>query len=239
MNCPKCNSYVKDGTSFCSECGFPLNSAAARQQPQYQQPQYQQPQCQQPQYQQPQYQQPQYQQPQYQQPQYRPQAPVNNGGVPEFTYAPDGRQIGMNWFKFIIYFQLFLSCVVNVYNGIQMMSGGQYKGMAELVYNTIKGMKGIDIVFGLLFIVLGVAAIVVRFQMSGFKKQGPVMYMGFCAAVCLVSLAYIIAVKIIVSKYTDDTSSLNSASIVQLISTGVMLAVNIPYFKNRQHLFVN
>ena len=120
-----------------------------------------------------------------------------------------------------------------------MMSGGQYKGLSELVYNTYKGLKGIDIFFGLLYIVLAAAAIVVRFQMAGFKKQGPAMYIGLCAAVCLVSLAYLIAVKILLSKYWDDTSSLNSSSVVQLISTGVMLAVNIPYFKNRQHLFVN
>ena len=245
MNCPKCNSIVDAGSAFCSECGCPLTPAAAPQpqpQPQqYQQPQYQQPQYQQPQYQQPQYQQPQYQQPQYQQPQYQqPQQQSAGGSVPASTVGPNGQQLGMNWFKFIIYFQLFASCAINLYNGIRVLTGAHYSGMAKLVYSMFKGLKAVDILFGLVFIALAAGAIFVRFQLSGFKAMGPKLYLGLLIAACAASVAYVIAVVIVLRSRTGvAVGSLIATPIIQVLVTGTMVVVNYIYFKNRKHLFTN
>ena len=257
MICPKCNSIVKDGIKFCSECGQLLQAQPQQpqyqqpqyqqpqyqqtqyQQPQYQQPQYQQPQYQQPQYQQPQYQQPQYQQPQYQQPQYQ-QPQASGSKVPAVTYAPDGTQLGMNWFKFIIYFQLFAAAVINIYNSILLFTGGHYQGMSNLVYRTFKGLKAIDITFGLIFLLLTGAAILVRFMLSGFKQIGPKLYLAYLATVGVANLLYIIAVRIVVSRVSSGANmTLSVSSIMQIIVTTVFLIINTIYFKNRKHLFVN
>lgn len=236
MNCPKCNSIVDAGSAFCSECGCPLTPAAAPQPQQYQ-PQQQQYQPQQ-QYQQPQYQQPQqqYQQPQYQQPQQQ----SAGGSVPAFTVGPNGQQLGMNWFKFIIYFQLFASCAINLYTGIRVLTGAHYGGVAKLVYSMFKGLKAVDILFGLLVIALAAGAIFVRFQLSGFKAMGPKLYLGLLIAACATSVAYVIAVVIVLRSRTGiAVGSIIARPIIQILVTGTMVVVNYIYFKNRKHLFTN
>ncbi len=171
-------------------------------------------------------------------------APVQSGSVPSYTISPDGRQIGMNWFKFIIWVQLFLSALVGAVNGIRLCTGSIYvqdgQDLRDLIYSMIDGLKGCDVTFGIIFLLLAGAAIFVRFQLSGFKTNGPVFYVGYLSVVLLATIAYIITVSSIISKYGAGIGDILSPSIIaQLITSFVLIIVNIIYFKNRKHLFVN
>ena len=53
----------------------------------------------------------------------------------------------MGWFKFIIYFQLFASAVINAALGITAFTGSHYDGKAELVYAFFPGMSAVDKVY--------------------------------------------------------------------------------------------
>ena len=238
MFCPKCGTTVDNGARFCPVCGTVMPAPQAPQQPQYQAPQYQQPQYQQPQYQQPQYQQPQYQapQPQYQQPQYQApqyQQPQYQNGAPLNQNAA----LGMGWYKFLIYFALFASAILNAVNGINLFTGEMYDGAAELVYEIIDGLQALDMFVAGASIVVACMAIYVRMRLAGYYKNGPKMLNNLYLAVVAVQLIYIIGIYII---FEDAAEAVDFGGAYTNIAIGcAMMGVNASYFKKRAHLFVN
>lgn len=218
MFCNKCGNALDNNAMFCDKCGQPTG-IQQQQQPAYQQPTYQQPAYQQPTYQQPGYQDPAYPQPGY----YNP--------VPQQPPMP------MGWYKFLIYFSLFAGAVMNLITGIMMLSGSHYGENSALVYAMIGDLKEFDSVMGIVAIGLAVFGIFTRFQLSGYKKSGPMMVMILYIAVAVYNAAYVIGLQNIlpslVSGYVDFTSSYSS-----IASSIVFAIVNYIYFKKRAHLFV-
>ncbi len=148
------------------------------------------------------------------------------------------QQLGMNWFKFIIYFQLFVTAITGVVNGFRIMTGLHY-GLdsveVEIVYLFYSGLKTLDIVTGIMLILIGIFAIFTRFMLAGYKKSGPPMYLGLQIANILISIVYIIAFYSIL----DSIEDINSSTFVSLIVSIVLLIINVIYFNKRKHLFVN
>ena len=224
MFCPNCGTDLSGAGRFCPNCGQPVGTpeqaAPAVQQPQYQQQvQYQQP------YQQPQYQQPQYQQPQYQQPYQQPMQAA----------APQ-----MNWYKFLIYFALFASAVVNGINAIRFFTGliNGSASEAEWLYEFFPSWKMLDIIMGLLFIVLAALAVFARFRLAGYYKNGPTcLYLTYALA-ALCNVVYLVGVAIVISDSMISLGDLNIAStVVNIIVPIVMVVVNMIYFNKRKALF--
>lgn len=113
------------------------------------------------------------------------------------------QELGMKWYKFNINFSLFFVGVLGVLSGI---------------LNLIQ----LNIDSAVLWIVYGVFAVVVRFRLSGFKKDAPIMM------VCL-NVVYAV-----VQGYDALMYGGNPA-----FALGVILAIlNYIYFKKRKELFV-
>ena len=225
MFCPKCGAQMEDNAPFCRYCGQSLTQQPTYQQP-VQQPTYQQPVYQQPVYQQP-VQQPTYQQPTYQQPAYQqPGAPLN--------HAPD---MPMKWFKFVIYVQLFLAALVNLGSAVQALTGSQYNGEADLVYAFFPALKTADTLYGILCIAAAVFAIVTRFQLSGYRANGPKFYIGLLVANIVIPIIYGVMASSAMSGF--DTSSIWSSTAGSMVGSVILLVCNIIYFNKRKHLFVN
>ncbi|MCD8322925.1 MAG: zinc ribbon domain-containing protein [Oscillospiraceae bacterium] len=148
--------------------------------------------------------------------------------------APQTNQPTMKWFKFIIWVQLFLSALGNLGTGLSLVTGLTYGEYASSVYYYFTGLKAVDIFCGLLTIALGIVAIYVRFQLSGFRRRGPDLYLYYLAANIVVSFLYIILTSVVIGTFAGDTTS-----IVSLIASAVLIAINSIYFKKRRHLFVN
>lgn len=93
MYCPNCRSQLIDGSIYCPVCGTQLAQA---QQVNYQQMNYQQP---------------------VQQP---VQQMTSNGNYVQQPIQSQIRQkpLGMKWFKFLIYFQLFAASLVSLLTGV-------------------------------------------------------------------------------------------------------------------------
>ena len=153
-----------------------------------------------------------------------------------YNQAPQQPQpeLGMKWFHFVIYFQLFVSTLVGLWNGFQLLTGRIYGENTDRVYSYFSGLKGVDTIIGICYIALGIFSLVTRFMLADFKKSGPAMYIGMQVADLVVLIAYIASVTSIVDGLSEYISSSNYGSLATSI---VMLICNIVYFKKRKHLF--
>lgn len=140
----------------------------------------------------------------------------------------------MKWFKFIIYFQLWAGMLVNLVTAGKYFTGAYYEGNAEMVYRFFPALQPLDIVMGVVCLALAVYAVVVQRALAKFRAKGPMMYYLMYIVNTAVTVLYLIIGSIIIgqSAFTAEVAG-------SIIGSIVMLFVNIPYFNNRKHLFVN
>ena len=148
---------------------------------------------------------------------------------------------GMKWFNFIIWIQLFLTALLGLINGIRLISGGVYGKNASAVYNTFGGLKVLDVIVGILFLLIAVAAVFVRFQLAGFKMNAPRLYLILLITIVSVTLVYYVIAGIILTKDSRLSFSdiLEPSTVVSMATSLVLVFVNMVYFEKRKHLFIN
>ena len=141
---------------------------------------------------------------------------------------------GMKWFKFIIYFQLWAGMLVNLVTAGKYFTGAYYEGNAEMVYRFFPALQPLDIVMGVVCLALAVYAVVVQRALAKFRAKGPMMYYLMYIVNTAVTVLYLIIGSIIIgqSAFTAEVAG-------SIIGSIVMIFINIPYFNNRKHLFVN
>ncbi len=169
----------------------------------------------------------------------------NYGNSGQGTY-PGGNQYqnpnvqmgpGMGWYKFLIYFALFASAILNVVSGFLTIFGVQYDGAADVVYMVFGGMRALDIIIGLATIAIGVFAIVVRQSLAHFKKGAVKNVITLYVVAFVVSLLYVILASVVTG--IPIGSFLSGTTLVNFLVAILMIVVNYVYFKNRQDMFVN
>lgn len=233
--CPNCNTACDDALVLCPRCGTRLPAA----QPPYGQqrpPQGQQPYGygQQP--------------PQGQQPYGYGQQPYGYGQQPFPQQKPQAIPgLGMNWFKFIIYFQLFAAALGNLILGIVMLTGNQYNteygNISEIMYLMFPSLKTLDIFVGICMILLAAGCIFARMRLAGFYANGPKLYLCVLAASIAVNLIYIVAFFVIFGDVIQglglDGAALEIVSqfVGMMIGYVILVIVNSIYFKKRAQLF--
>lgn len=92
----------------------------------------------------------------------------------------------------------------------------------------------VDIVMGVVCLALAVYAVVVQRALAKFRAKGPMMYYLMYIVNTAATVLYLLIGSIIIgqSAFTAEVAG-------SIIGSLVMLFVNIPYFNNRKHLFVN
>lgn len=221
MYCPNCRSQLIDGSIYCPVCGTQLAQA---QQVNYQQMNYQQP----------------VQQMNYQQP-VQPQM-VNNGNYVQQPVQPQMQQkpLGMKWFKFLIYFQLFVASLVSLLTGVFLFTGKIYTGASaeevELLYMYFPNLKTFNLCMGVVYVVLCILYLVTRFMLSGYRKAGPAMLIAMYVGSLLISVLLVLITLQLVGGVVYE---INITTITSVITSIVMIVCNIIYFKKRKHLFIN
>ena len=150
---------------------------------------------------------------------------------------PMGYPFPMKWYKFLIYFSLFASTVMNGTSGFQSLFGIQYGTAKELVYRTYSGLQALDIVMGIGMIAIAVLALYTRFRLSGFHKNGPKMLTILYLCVVILNAGYILGLMLIVPEIGNTTEII--ASIASTMMSLIILFVNREYFRRRASLFVN
>ncbi len=144
----------------------------------------------------------------------------------------------MKWYNFLIFFALWAGAILNLLTGITHLFGWTYAAVgtsSKEIYATLgQGLQILDIVMGAAMIGLGIFSIVVRFQLAGYKKQGPRLLLVLYGVSVVVSILYPIIASAITSVNVMDSSLISS-----LVVSLVMMFVNYVYFKKRAHLFCN
>lgn len=146
----------------------------------------------------------------------------------------------MAWFKFLIYFMLFANAAINIFTAVTYLTGSVYLGEdmtmsdVEALYMFYPTAKMIDVIYGVLLIALAAYAIFTRFQLSGFKRRGPFLFILMYVLNLVIGLLYSISIMV-----TLGASPLDYISLVpSIITSVVMIFVNVVYFKKREELFV-
>ncbi len=146
----------------------------------------------------------------------------------------------MAWFKFLIYFMLFANAAINIFTAVTYLTGSVYLGEdmtmsdVEALYMFYPTAKMIDVIYGVLLIALAAYAIFTRFQLSGFKRRGPFLFILMYVLNLVIGLLYGISIM-----FTLETGLLGFISFVpSIITSVVMIFVNVVYFRKREELFV-
>ena len=146
----------------------------------------------------------------------------------------------MAWFKFLIYFMLFANAAINIFTAVTYLTGSIYldgdmtMSDVEVLYMFYPTAKMIDVIYGVLLIALAAYAIFTRFQLSGFKRRGPFLFILMYVLNLVIGLLYSISIM-----FTFETGLLGFISFVpSIITSVVMIFVNVVYFRKREELFV-
>ncbi|MCD8222658.1 MAG: hypothetical protein LUD07_10870 [Clostridiales bacterium] len=143
----------------------------------------------------------------------------------------------MKWFKFVIWVQLFLTAFVSLGCACGYLSGMYSKINTgyHMPYSYFRGLRLLDIIIGIIYLLLAAADIYTRFQLSGFKRIAPRLYIYLLIFNMVIPMLYLVLFHLIVLSKLIVTPTM----IVTVVIDGIMIALNIIYFKKREHLFVN
>lgn len=165
----------------------------------------------------------------------------------QYAYPP-ATALPMKWYKFLINFMLFFSAALNAINGIKLIIGDQYRDgnvdMSGLVYSQFGALKTVDVVYGIVLIAFALFTLYTRSRLAGYCKNGPKMLLLmyilnfafavlYTAAVYITLASYGVSLSIVDFLLTDGVTVLTTA-----VADGVMIVINLEYFRNRKHLFV-
>lgn len=252
MICPNCGANISGSIRYCASCGADtglreseattanLTSNMAPNQS-YQNgynQQYNQQQNIYPQYN-AQYDQPvQQTQQQFSQPSYYEQhSYLEHKDPPNLPY------IGMAWYRFVIYFQLFACAAMSIFYGVRFLTGHQYGEYKNLYWSYFDGLKTLDLVHAITYFVIAVSAIIIRFMLANYKKNSPKMYIGMIIVIVLSDIIYLFVILGIINKrarvHVGLFDVVDYMFVIELVIYTIMIVCNIIYFKKRSYLFTN
>ena len=148
----------------------------------------------------------------------------------------NGKPIGMKWYKFLIYFALFIGSLLNFLQSFKYLTGSMYleQGVtAKMVYAYYgEFLKVVDIMYGLFLIAISIMGLVLRHKLANYKPGADIFAYIFYSLAFGGSFMYSLLVSDIISV------PIGAEQIGSLIGYGVFLALTIRYFNRRAHLFV-
>ena len=164
--------------------------------------------------------------------------------MPTAVPADPAKVYRMAWFKFIIYFQLFANAVLMLFNAVSGISGLGYGDSAELIYAVCPMLKAVDVIYGVLCLAFAVTAVLVRQRLVRYRKNAPVLYLGYVGTVMAAGLIYTfagVAALGTLSAFVMDaaTSGIVGNVLGTVIGAAVFFPLNYIYFKKRKELFIN
>lgn len=148
----------------------------------------------------------------------------------------DYRQmVPLKWYKFIIYFQLFASGILNIANAFNYFTGNIYGDKAKAVYTVYDGIYLLDMFYGCLLLITGICSFKVRQDLAKFRVKGPTNYLIILGINFFGGFVYTLLVSMISGV---PLASLGFAqSLTSLIVGIICIYLNKLYFDNRKFLF--
>lgn len=156
---------------------------------------------------------------------------------PVMTEAPPAQELppcGMKWYKFLIYFALWAGAIVNLIDSLQFFTGSILGDDVEILYAYYPLLKVLNLAFALILVTYAVFAIYTRYRLAQFRQNGPACLHALYLVQLAMVLIYWLAGSLILGEWLDLAGGFSD-----LISSIVILCINIVYFRKRKHLFVN
>ena len=140
---------------------------------------------------------------------------------------PD-EELPMNWYKFVIYFEIWSGFVMYLIMGFVLLTG--YDN--EFMYYRYPELQNVNVSFSLIFFAIAVWVLMIRQKLVKFKKDSSDSYI-ICS---IISNVVLLIYNIIIC----DVINTNVAEyVVNFAAMAVVTACEYFYFKKRKHLFIN
>lgn len=161
---------------------------------------------------------------------------TNAQKIPEVNQGINsGINLGMKWYKFIIYVQLFLLAISEIVSAIIVFTNNKYGDSTKYMYFAYSKLKTIDMIDCLLGLIIAVVAIYTRMQLAQFKKRAIADYLSLLIAQVVRLIFYAISFYTIIERL--DSTYIAGVG-VQIVALIVMYILNYIYFGKRKHYFV-
>ncbi len=149
-------------------------------------------------------------------------------------------ELGMKWFKYLIYFALFLGAADDLLSAISMFFGIR-NDLFEMEYYFEGNLRWLGILFGVLWVITAAAVIYIRFDLAKFRKGAPKRYIIIEIIGAAVYLLYNLAGIILVGNNETPVvlGAIVGAIVGSVIGNFILIYLSIIYFRKRDHLFVN
>ena len=147
----------------------------------------------------------------------------------------------MKWHKFLACFLLWAAALINLMNGISLMTGAQYGEQAEDVYFAAPALKTLDTVCGAAMIAAAAFGFFAAYRLLSMKKGAPKLLLAIYVIAIVLQLGYSIPSAIIIKNAMRmaDISRVILSGAANALFAGILLIVNMIYYDKREHLFVN
>lgn len=172
------------------------------------------------------------------------QAQTTAERMPAAVPVDPAKNYRMAWFKFIIYFQLFANAVVMVFNAASGIFGLAYGDDAGLIYGFCPMLKAVDAIYGIICLAFAVTAVLIRQRLAHYRKNAPVLYLGYVGIVMASGLIYTFAGLAALGAVSASVMDAGASGIVgnvlgTVIGAAVFFPLNYIYFNKRKELFIN
>ena len=153
-------------------------------------------------------------------------------------------ELGMKWFKFLIYFILFSEAAENLAQAVSLIFNFKIEYFQELFdLKYFDGdMRAFGIFFGFIYLIPAVSAVFIRFDLAKFKKGSPTKYIVFEIYSQIITWVYSLFIALCELEGFDVRTLILAFVGVTfgcVLGGFVYIYPNVVYFKNRKHLFVN
>ena len=154
------------------------------------------------------------------------------GGFSPMPGQQDTAPMPMKWYKFLIYFLLYATAVLNLISSLSIFV--ELSTHAD-EYALFPGAMIVDILSACMGIGFTVFAFYTRFMLAEYKKKGPAcVYIMYGA-----SAAYTLVFGILSVIVTNGVAHFGTSNVTSILTNIAMIAANYIYFKKRQDYFVN
>lgn len=149
--------------------------------------------------------------------------------------APAGVELPLKWYTFNIMFLMWVSALGSFWFGITSMLGSQYGALTDLYYVFMDGMQIVDIIFGALTVLVGVATIYVRQELAHQRRFAPLHFMALYLLSFVISTVHTLVLSL------SFGFGLEILALLPVVISGAMTALflylNKKYFDRRAYMF--
>lgn len=158
------------------------------------------------------------------------------GGTSDSAVRGGLCELPMNWYKFLIYFALWISAAVNLMSAFTYITG---RAQTEEVLAAFPALGAIDIGYGILTFGMAILALLTRYALANRKRHAPRLTVTLYTYGMVISAVYNIAVLCLTHSSYEQVELIVTVMSVctSLILNAVMIACNHVYFKKRKSMF--